>query len=103
VAISAGAADGFTEISYTTALQSAPDDERGHLFALSAFGETGGLGTGMLVAGVLITVAGTLANAAILHGIAILLALRFLARYGWRHSPARDGDPLTKADVTEVG
>jgi len=101
VAIVAGAADGFTEISYTSALQSAPDDERGHLFGLSAIAERGGLGVGMLVAGGLITLMGTLATAAILHGVAIGLAIAFLLRYSWGRKTATSPAALRAVDARE--
>ncbi|MGW9594263.1 MFS transporter, partial [Streptomyces chartreusis] len=68
-ALIAGAADGFTEIIYVSRLQTAPDEQRGRLFGLSASAENTGFGLGMLVSGALRVsygVPGKAANATIL-------------------------------------
>jgi MFS family permease len=78
LALLAGCADGFTEITYTTRLQAAPDDERGRVFAVSAVGENGGLGSGMLTAALLLPLLGALPTVGLLHGAAIVAALALL-------------------------
>ncbi|OZV81728.1 hypothetical protein CA850_11260 [Micromonospora echinospora] len=75
VALVAGAADGFTEISYTTRLQAEPDPQRGHFFGATAMAENGGLGVGMLLAAGLLEVWRPLPVAAVMHGAVVALAL----------------------------
>ncbi|HZV75248.1 MAG TPA: MFS transporter [Conexibacter sp.] len=78
IAALAGAADGFTAISYVSRLQAVGDDERGRLFALSASGENGGLGLGMIAAALLLPALGPLATVGLMHGLTILAALALL-------------------------
>ncbi|SCL25167.1 Major Facilitator Superfamily protein [Micromonospora pallida] len=75
VALVAGAADGFTEISYTTRLQAEPDPQRGYYFGATAMAENGGLGVGMLVAAGLLELWRPLPVAATMHGTVVVLAL----------------------------
>ncbi|XTZ13163.1 MFS transporter [Micromonospora echinospora] len=75
VALVAGAADGFTEISYTTRLQAEPDPQRGHFFGATAMAENGGLGVGMLLAAGLLELWRPLPVAAVMHGAVVALAL----------------------------
>ncbi|WP_428965889.1 MFS transporter [Micromonospora fluostatini] len=75
VAVVAGMADGFTEITYTTRVQAEPDPRRGYFFGLTAVAENGGLGLGMLLAAALLEVWRPLAVAGVMHGAVILLAL----------------------------
>ncbi|QOV40691.1 MFS transporter [Streptomyces ferrugineus] len=77
-ALVAGAADGFTEIVYVSRLQTAPDDQRGRLFGLSASAENTGFGLGMLVSGALLEKFSPLHVVAAFHGLAIALCLALL-------------------------
>ncbi|MGW4172226.1 MFS transporter [Streptomyces chartreusis] len=77
-ALIAGAADGFTEIVYVSRLQTAPDEQRGRLFGLSASAENTGFGLGMLVSGALLEAFSPLQVVAAFHGLAIALCLALL-------------------------
>lgn len=77
-ALVAGAADGFTEIVYVSRLQTAPDEQRGRLFGLSASAENTGFGLGMLVSGALLEAFSPLQVVAAFHGLAIALCLALL-------------------------
>lgn len=77
-ALVAGAADGFTEIVYVSRLQTAPDDQRGRLFGLSASAENTGFGLGMLVCGALLETFSPLQVVAAFHGLAIALCAALL-------------------------
>ncbi|WP_086559654.1 MFS transporter [Streptomyces africanus] len=77
-ALVAGAADGFTEIVYVSRLQTAPDDQRGRLFGLSASAENAGFGLGMLVSGALLETFSPLTVVAAFHGLAIALCAALL-------------------------
>ncbi|BCJ67501.1 MFS transporter [Polymorphospora rubra] len=79
VALLAGIADGFTEIAYTSRLQTAPDEQRGYVFGFSAMAENFGFGGGMVLCAALMERMSPLAVVAIFHGLAIVLALAFLA------------------------
>lgn len=95
-ALVAGAADGFTEIVYVSRLQTAPDEQRGRLFGLSASAENTGFGLGMLVSGALLETFSPLQVVAAFHGLAIVLCLALLlvliGRGGTR-DPADGDDP----------
>ncbi|MEU4569114.1 MFS transporter [Micromonospora sp. NPDC023956] len=88
VALVAGAADGFTEISYTTRLQAEPDPQRGHFFGATAMAENGGLGVGMLLAAGLLELWRPLPVAAAMHGTVVVLAV-VVALAGVRHRRSR--------------
>ncbi|EFL29664.1 major facilitator superfamily transporter permease [Streptomyces viridochromogenes DSM 40736] len=77
-ALVAGAADGFTEIVYVSRLQTAPDEQRGRLFGLSASAENTGFGLGMLVSGALLETFSPLQVVAAFHGLAIVLCAALL-------------------------
>lgn len=79
VALVAGLADGFTEITYTTRVQAEPDPARGWFFGFTAMAENAGLGLGLVVAAGLLEVWTTLAVAALMHGLVVALALGYLA------------------------
>ncbi|MFY1699873.1 MFS transporter [Solwaraspora sp. WMMA2101] len=79
VALAAGIADGFTEIAYTTRLQAAPDDQRGYVFGFSATVENLGFGFGMVACSFLLEQLSPLTVVTVFHGVAVLLALAFLA------------------------
>lgn len=78
VALVAGLADGFTEITYTTRVQAEPDPARGMFFGLTAMAENAGLGIGLLVAAGLLEVWTPLAVAALMHGVVVVLAAGYL-------------------------
>jgi hypothetical protein len=78
IALVAGIADGFTEITYTTRIQAEPDPARGHFFGLTAVAENAGLGAGMIMAAGLLEVWRPLGVAALMHGLVVLLALAYL-------------------------
>ncbi|MBV9822773.1 MAG: MFS transporter [Actinobacteria bacterium] len=80
VALVAGLADGFTEITYTTRLQAEPDPARGWFFGLTAMAENAGLSVGLLVAAGLLEVWKPLAVAGLMHGVVVLLAAGYLVR-----------------------
>lgn len=75
VAVVAGMADGFTEITYTTRVQAEPDPARGYFFGLTAMAETSGLGVGMVVAAGLMEVWSPLAVAGLMHGLVVVPAV----------------------------
>jgi MFS family permease len=78
LALTAGLADGFTEITYTTRVQAEPDPARGYFFGMTAMAENAGLGIGMLVAGGLLEVWRPLGVAAVMHGLVVVLACTYL-------------------------
>lgn len=101
-ALVAGAADGFTEIVYVSRLQSAPDEQRGRLFGLSASAENTGFGLGMLASGALLETFSPLQVVAAFHGLAIVLCAALLLWLAARDAtsppppaedPAGDGRP----------
>ncbi len=77
VALIAGIADGTTEIAYISRLQDVPDEQRGHLFGLSASLENTGFGLGMVVSGAFLSRYSPLQVVAAFHGLAILLCIGF--------------------------
>lgn len=79
LALTAGLADGFTEITYTTRVQAEPDPARGYFFGMTAMAENAGFGVGMLVAGGLLELWRPLGVAALMHGLVVVLAAAFLA------------------------
>ncbi|MFT7835941.1 MFS transporter [Saccharothrix sp. BKS2] len=79
VALVAGLADGFTEITYTTRVQAEPDPARGWFFGLTAMAENAGLGLGLLVASGLLEVWTPWGVAALMHGLVVVLAAGYLA------------------------
>lgn len=79
-ALVAGAADGFTEVSYISRLQSVPDDRRGYVFGFSATVENLGVGVGMVLTSAALEFLPPLDVVAAAHGTAIVMALAFLAR-----------------------
>ncbi|WP_405593928.1 MFS transporter [Streptomyces sp. NBC_01092] len=100
-ALVAGAADGFTEIVYVSRLQTAPDEQRGRLFGLSASAENTGFGLGMLVSGALLERFSPLQVVAAFQGLAIALCvalLLVLVRRGGERDPGDEGK--TSADDT---
>ncbi|WDZ82890.1 MFS transporter [Micromonospora cathayae] len=100
VALVAGAADGFTEISYTTRLQAEPDPRRGYFFGATAMAENGGFGVGMIVAAGLLEVWRPLPVAAVMHGGVVVLALAVALFGAVRRHRGRDttGHPPASGD-----
>ncbi|RKR91954.1 putative MFS family arabinose efflux permease [Micromonospora pisi] len=84
VAAMAGVADGFTEIAYTTRLQSAPDEQRGHVFGFSAMAENLGFGVGMVACSFLLERFTPLTVVSTFHGLAVLLALAMVVALSLR-------------------
>jgi MFS family permease len=78
VALVAGLADGFTEITYTTRVQAEPDPARGYFFGMTAMAENAGVGLGMLVAAGLLEVWRPFGVAAVMHGFVVALAVGYL-------------------------
>nr|WP_240508954.1 MFS transporter [Streptomyces agglomeratus] len=104
IALVAGAADGLTEVSYTSHLQTLPQTLRGHAFGISATVENLGFGVGMIAVAAALETFSPFAVVAWSHGVAVLLAVVFLIRRQ-RTSDARatpvvyepDRPPLTGA------
>lgn len=98
IALAAGAADGLTEVSYTSHLQTLPDALRTHAFGLSATVESFGFGVGMVAVGAALDAFTPLAVVAVAHGVAIALAVVFVAlllrqragAVGWERGEAGD-------------
>ncbi|GAA2415909.1 hypothetical protein GCM10010433_13650 [Streptomyces pulveraceus] len=85
IALVAGAADGLTEVSYTSRLQTLPADPRAHAFGLSATVENlgfgvGGFGVGMILVAAALDRYGPLTVVAWSHGAAVVVAVVFLVR-----------------------
>lgn len=75
----AGLADGFTQITYDSRLQAVPAPQRGRVISLAVSAESAALGLGMLISASLLEVLTPLRVVAMMHGIAIVLALGYLA------------------------
>ncbi|MFF1836092.1 MFS transporter [Streptomyces sp. NPDC058231] len=80
IALVAGAADGLTEVSYTSHLQTLSAGLRGHAFGLSATFENLGFGVGMVLVAAALDRYSPLTVVGWSHGAAILVALAFLLR-----------------------
>lgn len=78
VGLVAGAADGLTEVSYTSHLQTLPDTLRTHAFGLSATVESLGFGVGMVAVGAALEAYSPLVVVAVAHGVAIAIAVVFV-------------------------
>ncbi|MGW2178842.1 MFS transporter [Streptomyces sp. NPDC001732] len=88
IALAAGAADGLTEVSYTSHLQTLSPDLRGHAFGLSATVENLGFGVGMILVSAALESHGPLTVVAWSHGAAVVVAVVFLIRVpGLRKRP----------------
>nr|WP_241838287.1 MFS transporter [Streptomyces sp. TSRI0281] len=94
IALVAGAADGLTEVSYTSHLQTLPAGLRGHAFGLSATFENLGFGVGMILVAAALDRYTSFTVVAWSHGAAIVVALAFLLRVaGLRRGEAVEGQP----------
>ncbi|MFE6891459.1 MFS transporter [Streptomyces sp. NPDC057694] len=80
VALLAGAADGVTEVSYSSHLQTLPTGLRTHAFGLSATVENLGFGVGMIAVAAALDVFSPLSVVGVAHGVAIVVALVFVAQ-----------------------
>ncbi|MFE7358705.1 MFS transporter [Streptomyces sp. NPDC057543] len=101
IALVAGAADGLTEVSYTSHLQTLPADSRGHAFGLSATVENLGFGVGMILVAAALDGHSPLTVVAWSHGVAIVIAVVFLIRVaGVRR---RDGAPAHRSGAERGG
>ncbi|WP_408994862.1 MFS transporter [Streptomyces sp. 1268] len=80
IALIAGAADGLTEVAYTSHLQTLPATLRGHAFGLSATFENLGFGVGMILVAAALDRFSALAVVGWSHGAAIVVAVVFLLR-----------------------
>ncbi|MFI9329508.1 MFS transporter [Kitasatospora sp. NPDC052868] len=102
VALGAGLADGFTEISYTTRVQAVDDDRRGQAFGLVASAESLGMGVGMLLSAGLMERFSPLTVVGFSHAVPIALAAGFLLLVGVgagrRRAPAAPADDRALSD-----
>ncbi|MET9466758.1 MFS transporter [Streptomyces sp. NPDC006544] len=89
VAVLAGAADGLTEVAYTSHLQTLPSGLRTHAFGLSATVENLGFGIGMIVVATALDSFTPLSVVAVAHGAAIAVALVFVAQVLWQRGASR--------------
>ncbi|MEV3861693.1 MFS transporter [Streptomyces sp. NPDC050095] len=80
VALLAGAADGVTEVSYSSHLQTLPTELRTHAFGLSATVENLGFGLGMIAVAAALDAFSPLSVVGVAHGVAIAVAVVFVAR-----------------------
>ncbi|MFD0025848.1 MFS transporter [Streptomyces sp. NPDC058382] len=80
VALAAGAADGLTEVSYTSHLQTLPAGLRAHAFGLSATVENLGFGAGMIGVAAALDHYTPLTVVGWSHGAALVVAAVFLIR-----------------------
>ncbi|MFI1222518.1 MULTISPECIES: MFS transporter [unclassified Streptomyces] len=80
IALIAGAADGLTEVAYTSHLQTLPATLRGHAFGLSATFENLGFGIGMILVAAALDRFSPLTVVGWSHGAAIVVAVVFLLR-----------------------
>ncbi|MFE3907766.1 MFS transporter [Streptomyces sp. NPDC059153] len=101
IALAAGAADGLTEVSYTSHLQTLPTDLRGHAFGLSATVENLGFGVGMVLVAAALDGHRPLTVVAWSHGVAIVIAVVFLIRVTGSRRRDRVPAPRSGADRGE--
>ncbi|WAU78280.1 MFS transporter (plasmid) [Streptomyces sp. Qhu-G9] len=92
-AVSAGFADGCTEIVYTSRLQAAPDRQRNRLFGLSATAEQSGFALGTVAAAAALETLPALAVVGAFHGAAVCGALVLLLFTVGRHRTGRPKKP----------
>ncbi|MEU4177724.1 MFS transporter [Streptomyces sp. NPDC026589] len=99
IALIAGAADGLTEVAYTSHLQTLPATLRGHAFGLSATFENLGFGVGMILVAAALDRFSPLAVVGWSHGAAIVVAVVFLLRVAGTRRVGRAG--LRKEEAVE--
>ncbi|MEV0782391.1 MFS transporter [Streptomyces sp. NPDC050423] len=94
IALVAGAADGLTEVSYTSHLQTLPAGLRAHAFGLSATVENLGFGAGMILVAASLDHYTPLTVVGWSHGAALVVAAVFLIRVrGLRKAPPVPSSP----------
>ncbi|MCX4770126.1 MFS transporter [Streptomyces sp. NBC_01285] len=94
IALVAGAADGLTEVSYTSHLQTLPAGLRAHAFGLSATVENLGFGAGMILVAAVLDHYTPLTVVGWSHGAALVVAAVFLIRVaGLRKAPPGPSSP----------
>ncbi|MFJ1880922.1 MFS transporter [Streptomyces sp. NPDC088137] len=98
IALAAGAADGLTEVSYTSHLQTLPADLRAHAFGLSATLENLGFGVGMILVAAALDRYSPLAVVGWSHGAAVVVAVVFLIRVSGARGRAAVPAPRSGAD-----
>ncbi|MEV5199704.1 MFS transporter [Streptomyces sp. NPDC053720] len=98
IALVAGAADGLTEISYTSHLQTLPAGLRAHAFGLSATLENLGFGVGMVLVAAALDRYSPPAVVGWSHGAAIVVAVVFLIRVSGARGRAAVPAPRSGAD-----
>ncbi|WP_426498712.1 MFS transporter [Streptomyces sp. D54] len=102
IALIAGAADGLTEVAYTSHLQTLPATLRGHAFGLSATFENLGFGVGMILVAAALDRFSPLAVVGWSHGAAIVVAVVFLMRVAGMRRAGRVGRAgLRKEEAVE--
>lgn len=102
IALIAGAADGLTEVAYTSHLQTLPATLRGHAFGLSATFENLGFGVGMILVAAALDRFSPLAVVGWSHGAAIVVAVVFLLRVAGVRRAGRAGRAgLRKEEAVE--
>ncbi|MGW6284687.1 MFS transporter [Streptomyces sp. NPDC055107] len=102
IALIAGAADGLTEVAYTSHLQTLPATLRGHAFGLSATFENLGFGVGMILVAAALDRFSPLAVVGWSHGAAIVVAVVFLLRVaGVRRAERAGRAGLRKEEAVE--
>ncbi|MFH9606626.1 MFS transporter [Streptomyces sp. NPDC017448] len=99
IALVAGAADGLTEVSYTSHLQTLPATLRGHAFGLSATLENLGFGVGMILVAAALDRFSPPVVVGWSHGAAIVVAVVFLLRVAGLRRAERAG--LRKEEAVE--
>ncbi|WP_398864333.1 MFS transporter [Streptomyces sp. C11-1] len=103
IALIAGAADGLTEVSYTSHLQTLPATLRGHAFGLSATFENLGFGVGMILVAAALDRFSPLAVVGWSHGAAIVVAAVFLVRVAGLRRADREGLPRNAEGAGRAG
>ncbi|MEU8625221.1 MFS transporter [Streptomyces sp. NPDC048669] len=94
IALVAGAADGLTEVSYTSHLQTLPAGLRAHAFGLSATVENLGFGAGMILVAAALDHYTPLTVVGWSHGAALVVGAVFLIRvWGLRKAPPVPSSP----------
>ncbi|SOE74616.1 Predicted arabinose efflux permease, MFS family [Streptomyces sp. OV198] len=91
IALVAGAADGLTEVSYTSHLQTLPETLRGHAFGLTATVENLGFGIGMIGVSAALESFSAFTVVAWSHGLAIVVAGIYLLRLYAVHGAGKEG------------
>lgn len=91
IALVAGAADGLTEVSYTSHLQTLPETLRGHAFGLTATVENLGFGLGMIGVSAALESFSAFTVVAWSHGLAIVVAGIYLLRLYAVHGAGGEG------------